>query len=233
MNRPRRWLLLTAGLWGWIGGTLIAAAASAPDPDQASGLREALQQWETQQTQISRLQAELHQLDVLSDPDRDEKYWWNPFWRWSKENQAQQATEITLKLQKLEEQQGALERRLLAESERFAQGALENPAPAQADRELWLSADAWRLPRLLAEPDWESLAPPADPQARELVASRLQAVDALAGPWRALDAYLSACREKWSPGSKAAETYGTWQEQVRKLLARLASVREALEKAKD
>jgi hypothetical protein len=232
MSGPRRSVRLLVGLWGWLGCALIAAAAE-PTLGPAQNLRETLRQWEAQNLQISRLQEELHQLDVLSDPDRDEKYWWNPFWRWSKDNQAQQATEITLHLQQLETQQLELERRLLPESERFARQALENPRLSPTDREVWLAVDAWRLPRLLTEPDWESLAPPDEPQARELVRSRLQAVDALEGPWRALDDYLTACLRIWSAGSKEADDYQAWQERLRKLRSRLASVREALEKQAD
>lgn len=233
MNRPGPWLYLLAVLWVWLGGALAAASAPAgPEltPVPAQTLREALRQWQAQKDQVRRLQAELRQLDVLSDPDRDERYWWNPFWRWSKENQAQQATEITLHLQKLELQQQELERRLLPESERFARQALENPDLTPADQELWLVLDAWRLPRLLAEPDWESLAPPGDPQARELFRSRLQAAEALAGHWRELEDYLSACLRKRDPGAQEAQQYREWQKRLQGLRLRLAETQEVLEK---
>ncbi|MEW6516181.1 MAG: hypothetical protein AB1439_04665 [candidate division FCPU426 bacterium] len=229
-----RWLGL--GLAAWIMGAAPALAAQSPAPEavssEARSIQEALRQWSEEQAQISRLQAELQRLDVLSDPDRDEKYWWNPFWRWSKENQSQQATDITLRLQTHEARSRDLEHRLLSEGERYAGQALDAPRLPSPDQEVWRALDAWRLPRLLAEPDWETLSPPDDSQAHELIRSRLQSAAALEASWRSLDVYLEACQRKWD-GSREEETYRKWREQLRALLERLETAREKLEKRGD
>ncbi len=208
-----------------------SAASVPPEEVLAQQLQEGLTQWDKLSRQIKSIEKALRKLEVLSDPERDDRYWWNPFWRASRESQLQQSNKLSLQLQELDNRYRLLEQDLLMPSGQYALQSLENHKTISPEQiMLWDRTDTWRIPILLREPAWETFTLRATAaQTPELLNRRIQTLRHKAGQWQSLENYLKARLAQIDPAQlKKHQQYSKWQVKLKTNIAQLQSVLETL-----
>lgn len=208
-----------------------AAASVPPEEVLAQQLQAGLTQWDKLSRQIKSIEKSLRKLEVLSDPERDDRYWWNPFWRASRESQLQQANKLSLQLQELDNRYRLLEQDLLMPAGQYARQSLENHKTISPEQiMLWDRADAWRIPILLREPAWETITLRATAaQTPELLNRRLHTLRHKAGQWQSLENYLKARLAQIDPAQlEKHQPYSQWQVKLKTNIEKLSKVISAL-----
>jgi len=223
------WALLWMCCW-----PATAGPALPPQADRAARVEQRLAAWEDLEQKISVLTAEAEKLDEVLGPDRQERNWWNPFWWSSAQRRLQRANEIALQLQALDRERRELEQTLLRETTELAEGFLAaEAAPDDRRRRLWQRADAWRIPRLLADPDWASL-PAADLRQMdpELLRLRRQALAAALAERQQLETYLAARVAGLAAGEdEEKRRYEAWRTQAQAAENRTRQLLEEIQPA--
>jgi hypothetical protein len=135
-------LLLSLSAWGAPEKNAAAAEAS-PNTTLAEGLKT----WNDLTERLKHLQAENAAWEMRFNPEREDRNWWNPFWRSAAERNLQRSNELTLQIHALETQRADLENALLESSQHLTQARLSANHPfTSSERELWVTLDAWRFP---------------------------------------------------------------------------------------
>ncbi len=207
------------------------SAALPPEEVLAQQLQEGLTQWDKLSRQIKTTEKNLRKLEVLSDPERDDRYWWNPFWRASRESQLQQANKLSLQLQELDSRYRLLEQNLLEPAKQYVRQSLENHQALSPEQILlWDRTDTWRIPILLREPAWETFTPRTTAaRTPELLNRRLQTLYRKAGQWQILENYLKARLIQIDPVHlKKYQRYSKWRIKLKTNIEKLRNVLEAL-----
>jgi hypothetical protein len=130
------------------GGVSWGAPANPPAVIEAvsnTALAEGLKTWNDLTRRLAHLQAENTSREMRINPDREDRNWWNPFWRSAAERYEQRSYELTQQIQDLEAQRTELETALLGAASRWVSAQTGAP-PHAADRELLAAVDAWRFP---------------------------------------------------------------------------------------
>jgi len=222
-------ILLCSGLI--VTASTTTGTTAGPDPALHKELGEQLTTWKQNIEKKQELTRQLQTLDVLSDPERDDRFWWNPFWRASRENQAQRANELTLKIQKIDQQQQQLKIKLLRSATQYSQQALATPSRlSSAQRQLWIQADEWRIPKILQAPAWEIYSPEQfSTQPAELRQKRLQRLQKKQQSWLELEHYLKKYLTHFQPiPSSRQEKYSDWLLQLKQRLEKLDEIFKTL-----
>jgi len=221
-----RLLSLAAGLL--VFGAQIAwgappKAAIPVDAETNTALADGLKTWNDLTQRLNHLQVENAAWEMRFNPEREDRNWWNPFWRSAAERNLQRSNELTLQIHALETQRTELESWLLETSQRMTPRLLEtNAATTPAERELWAAVDAWRFPlwlRRLEEVEksldnLEALSPELQKRRRQTLELHLQIANTL-------DAYLTWRRAQPAGGETPAENgpLSAWQKQIQAWLA--------------
>lgn len=114
----------------------------------ADQLADHLASWNQRANKIEALQASINTLEVLSEPDTTDRFWWNPLWRASRVRQLQHYNELILNLQHLDAQQQSEQAIISKLSEEFIQYCLSQTDHLPATLVLWQKVDAWRFSQL-------------------------------------------------------------------------------------
>lgn len=218
--RRRMICVLGMALLAVVSGPALAREPQSPD----AKLRENLSTWQQTAAQLEAVRKELAETQVAHDPEREDRMWWNPLWRSSRQGHLQHANELTLRIQLLDRKLRALEPVLLRQTAKFCKEAIARPQSLGPEsRELWNQADAWRMPILLKEPDWRAFdyQSTAD-QGPEIVANRRAALAQLQQRWQESEIYL---RVRQATGG--LPEVANWLVQVESRLKRAQSALQA------
>lgn len=208
------------------GSGLAEPAENALDPQMFAELQAQLSQWQKNAEKKQQLSGKLRNLDIQSDPDRDDRFWWNPLWYASRENQAQKANELTLEIQKINQEQQELSAHLLQLTTQFSQASLKSSQTlSNAEQALWQQSDAWRIPGILEPLNWKRYsAQQLAAQPEELKQKRLEKVQHKQKEWQKLETYLLLRLDQLNTQDTEQIKYLDWQQQVRKSLEKLNNI---------
>jgi hypothetical protein len=199
-------------------GPVAAAWGASAEAVSNTTLAEGLKTWTDLTQRLSHLQAENTAWEMRFNPDREDRNWWNPFWRSAAERYEQRSNEISLQIQALEAQRADLEAALLDASSRWTSAQAAAGAPPHAtDRELLTAVDAWRFPLWLQRledlqkglENLSSLSP-------ELQARRRQALEQHWQIAKSLETHLALRRGTLTEAEQktVAPQLRTWQESL-------------------
>jgi hypothetical protein len=180
-------------------------------------LAESLELWNQLTHRIAHLETQNQAWEFRSNPEREDRNWWNPFWRSSAERNLQRSNELSLQLRELEKQRTYVETNLLEQSTLYTNLLMETPPkPNTPEYDLWVTLDAWRFPLWLKHfeeikksvQQLHSLNP-------ELRTHRHQALEAAFKTAKMLERYLLWRKNQSLPSNaQNNEVSQKWQEQI-------------------
>lgn len=196
-----------------------------PDETQQKILRNDLAQWHRLSESRSSLKEAFQTIDAQNDPERDERFWWNPFRQNARETQAQEANHLLLQIQMVARDLKKMQPTLLDRTSAFAHAAIAQPMPLNQDQlTLWMQSDTWRVPIILKTPDWKQFSRSNLTRlSPELYQNRLRFLQEKRFQWETLKTYL----EKKQPGlseNAVKQQHSDWEKITKDYLEKLNKI---------
>ncbi len=110
-------------------------------------LAESLNLWNQLTQKINHLESENRAWEFRSNPEREDRNWWNPFWRSSAERSLQRSNELSFQIRDLEKQRSLLENLMLDQSTVYTNISIKHVSEFEShEREFRNQIDNWRFP---------------------------------------------------------------------------------------